>query len=456
VLEGTIRGAEAGVKRSLPLHPTPAAPRQRPLRAAAPPEARAPVLAIGLRRPVAGRLTGPPWTAAVDLGQALLPHRLEARGLAADGGEVARIEQWVNLPRPQAEVEIVLEDGGAGKPSAARLHWESRTGETPSEVRLSLDGAPLPLDGRARVTLPAPAAGSAHLLSAELRFAHGVTAREDVALTGDWASDVATELTAVAVETEEPRGALAEKELTGRFVAGGRALRVAAVEREPPQVFVVRAPGVEVDVRYRLSSLARGLVGSGRRKDGRDILFHGVAAAPTFHRTASATAEIFDVSSDRALAGVGLGGLLLAGRSKTELFDRPRLADATAVAGLHAHARHAPRAVLLVLRGGEAADLSHLEPAAVRGYLAALGVPLFVWSIDGRGSAAWGEVEDVSTPLGMHAAYARFERELERQQIVWLEGRWLPQEIALSPAAGTRSDLALVSSAAASPARSRR
>ena len=61
------------------------------------------------------RLEHAPWSATVDFGPALLPHRLEARGLAADGSEVARTDQWVNLPRPQAEVDIVLEGSGAAR-----------------------------------------------------------------------------------------------------------------------------------------------------------------------------------------------------------------------------------------------------------------------------------------------------------------------------------------------------
>src|SRR5260370_26716182 len=61
------------------------------------------------------RLEHAPWSATVDFGPALLPHRLEARGLAADGSEVARTEQWVNLQRSQAEVDIVLAGSAAGR-----------------------------------------------------------------------------------------------------------------------------------------------------------------------------------------------------------------------------------------------------------------------------------------------------------------------------------------------------
>jgi hypothetical protein len=35
----------------------------------------------------------------------------------------------------------------------------------------------------------------------------------------------------------------------------------------------------------------------------------------------------------------------------------------------------------------------------------------------------------------MRAALRRLEKELESQTIVWIEGDWMPQEIALAPGA---------------------
>lgn len=66
-----------------------------------------------------GRIEGPPWITKVDLGAALRPHELVARALDAHGREIARASQWLNLPRPHAEAEIVLEHGADGVPNAA-------------------------------------------------------------------------------------------------------------------------------------------------------------------------------------------------------------------------------------------------------------------------------------------------------------------------------------------------
>jgi len=408
----------------------------------------------------AGTMSGPPWAATIDLGRSLLPHRLEARGLAADGGELARAEQWVNLPRPQAEVEILVE-GEPGKPGRARLVSASRTGELPVETRLSLDGKPLRLDGQGRATVPAVAAGKAHVLSAMLRFRNGFEARRDRVLTGDWGSDVATELTAVAVRTEKPGQALAGKDLQDLFTAGGQPLQVSAVDREEAEVFVVRARGVEREVGKKIEG---GLVGlSMHMTMTNELAVYGafpsdfrcnlVAAAPTLHETAGLTATAFDLMLGGPQPSRYFASYLLAPRMPGERSGGTRLADATAIAGLQAYSRQKPRAVLLILQGN-ADDGSAFEPAAVRAYLAALGVPLFVWSVDGSGLAnpAWGPIEDVQGVVGLRTAYRRLFEELRRQQIVWLQGRHLPQEIALSARAAAQGLEPIATPAALRPA----
>src|SRR6478609_216077 len=62
------------------------------------------------------KLQGPPWKTAVDFGPDLLPHQIVARALDAGGREIARAEEWVNLPHPLTKVEIVLEADRSGPP----------------------------------------------------------------------------------------------------------------------------------------------------------------------------------------------------------------------------------------------------------------------------------------------------------------------------------------------------
>jgi len=120
-----------------------------------------------------------------------------------------------------------------------------------------------------------------------------------------------------------------------------------------------------------------------------------------------------------------------------------RLTDAVAAAGLLAAGRNRRRAVVLVL-GDRADEASQLEPAMVKRYLAQLGVPLLVWSAGGADDEfqrSWGEVIDVSSLGHLERAVEDLEHLLDRQRIVWLDGRHLPQRIEL---AATGKELRLV------------
>jgi len=396
------------------------------------------------------KLGQPPWSATIDLGREILPHHLEARALAADGSELCRAEQWLNLPRPPAEVEIVLEGSAAARTRTARLAWDSLTGEAPSEMHLSLDGVPLALDAQARAPLVIPRAGNAHVLSAELHFQNGAEARKDVVLTGDYDGDVATELTAVPVRTAgKPGAALAERDLQDRFLADGHPAKVTAVERERAEVFLVRAAGAETALFGNATRVNAAAFEFGHFKPDKQLLFHFVSPVAKHSYGTGVASEVFDISQGVSLPGFDMLHLLLAIRF--HLVGRPQLADAVAVAGLRALARQTPRAVVLVAgRGDGGADASLFDPATVRGYLAAIGVPFFVWSIGNYGlrQEAWGKVEDISTPWGLRHAYERLEKEVLAQQIVWLQGRHLPQSITLARAgagAGPGKSIELVS-----------
>jgi hypothetical protein len=113
-----------------------------------------------------------------------------------------------------------------------------------------------------------------------------------------------------------------------------------------------------------------------------------------------------------------------------------RIADAVAVAGQQAMAQNRRRAVLLVLSGNEK-DSSEYDPATVRRYLAALRVPLFVWTLEAPGAtaAAWGPSENISVVSTLYRAAGEIRQQLDSQRIVLVDGRHLPQSIVLSPAA---------------------
>jgi hypothetical protein len=381
----------------------------------------------------AARLTAAPWSASVDFGPGLLPHHLVARGLDGQGSEVAACEQWINLPRPPAEVEIVIEKAVAGQPRTVRLAWQSATNEIPAAIALTLDGKRLALDGSNRAQLPLHPAGSAtQVLSAELTFHNGVVARRDLALGREYDDEVSTALTSVPVWLRDASKLPPPAEMSGWFRSGDKALRVDAVEAGAVRLVVVRAPRAAAILDHL--SWIRRAARLGSLPNGSRLRFLSAYSHP--YLGPGIPFELFDGS--RYLDAHRYGVAYLVARTLDTIGARPRLADAVAVAGMRACAEDGPRAVLLLLTPGTR-DLSRHDGVTVRRYLAALRVPLFVWSAgppDADSQAAWGAVEDVTDRKGMQRALLTLDRQLAAQQVILLEGHHLPQSITFAPAAG--------------------
>ncbi len=386
---------------------------------------------------VAGRLAAPPWRGRVDLGAALLPHHLVARALDGQGREVGKAEQWINLPRPPAEVEMVLETEREGAPRGVRLAWQSITRQPPEAVALTLDGTPLALDARHRAILPPPAAdGATRVLSAELRFPDGIVARKDVALGREFGDDVATELTAVPIWMRPGASLPPVSGLAGWLTADGERLQIDAVESGGGQLLVVRDAGAEATLR-RMREAMRDDKGAFRLGPGWEVGF--IWPRPHVYAAGGGpAADLFDPSQTFDAATYGLIAWLAAVVHTRDSKEAVRLADAVAVAGLRAARGGKPRAVLLVLGPRLPADASEYSAPAVRRYLAALHVPLAVWSTAAPSAemrAAWGSVENIAGLTGPGRAFRELRAALDAQRILLVEGRHLPQAIALGNAA---------------------
>jgi hypothetical protein len=106
-----------------------------------------------------------------------------------------------------------------------------------------------------------------------------------------------------------------------------------------------------------------------------------------------------------------------------------------AVAGLEAMEGAHRRAIVLVVDGSQ--DASLYEPTAVRRYLSAIRVPLFVWTLNDEAARrkAWGETTVIYDTESLERAFHKVRTALNRQRIVWIEGRHLPQSIRLTPRA---------------------
>ncbi|MEA2559466.1 MAG: hypothetical protein QOH06_970 [Acidobacteriota bacterium] len=379
---------------------------------------------------VAQRLNGPPWKGNIDFGPDLAPHELVARALDASGKEITRTRQGINMPRPPAEVEIALEG-----PRTVRLSWERLTHEPPVQTTLTLDGQELQLDGDRRASLPAYDPGSTHVLTAELRFPSNIVARKDLIFGGE-AGETHTELTAVPVEGLKARQRAAD--LQGWFVKeDGAPLEVVAVDDGPAELYLVRVPEAEL-VKARLRPTAIQPASPLPLEKG-DLL-RIVSIHPKGFQGGETRSSLFDLSQHFP-GQDGLRRYLIAG-SFPQGNGPARPGDAVAVAGLHAMGGAHRRAVVLVV--DDSKDASLYDPAAVRRYLSAIRVPLFVWTLNEEATRrkAWGETTIIYDTASLERAFHKVRTALNRQRIVWIEGRHLPQSIHLAPRAAKGVEIA--------------
>jgi len=389
-----------------------------------------------------GEVRGEPWTLEVDFGAGLLPHQLVAVARDAEGDQLARARQLINLPRPRAEARLALH----GEPSGerwAQLTWESVEGLTPVEIAVSFDGEPLPVTDPERILLPPHDPEQLHLLSAELTFPGELEARTALGFGGIHLEAVDAELTAVpviapAAGVEPPAAA----EMTGWFRKDGEPLRVFTVERTPAEVLLVLDDRARADVPSIFSGPSWG---SGSREVLRRRVLElpdgvrpgdrlRVAEIRPDPRRLDAGKVLFPVTADlRDHEWVGIPEVLL-DRAARDPKRTHRLADAVAVAALTAAESERIRAVVLVVGEQDGDDRSQFSAGAVRDYLRALRVPLRVWSTRRRAAEGnpWGEVVEVGRSKALSRAVEELRRDLDRQLMVWLVGSHLPQEVELT------------------------
>ena len=374
-------------------------------------------------------LDGPPWAREVDFGAELAPRHLQAVAFDAAGRELGRVSQWLNLPREPAVASVVLEPPAAGEPRVARVSWESMAGAEPKSATASLDGEPLAVSDPRRIELPAVDESYLHLLHVELAFEDHVISRVDLTFGGAYADEVSTEITALAIRaTSEPRRPPAAAGVQGWFTKGGESLEVITIEKGAAEVVVVAD-----------RAFPRFVAPGERYKPPKSLRLAGdqkVRFVGTVSERSEGVATTFNLFPTSPAYDGALGDLyqLLTRVSYQAGDDPPRLASAVAVAGLAAFRGRSRRAVVIVPSDKPSADAS-LAPAQARRYLERLAVPLVVWNPE-SGSAshleAWGEVRQVGSLKQLAAAFKELSEQLDRQWVVWLDGRHLPQEIELS------------------------
>jgi hypothetical protein len=356
-------------------------------------------------------LSQAPWHAVLDFGRDIVPRELVAVGYDSNGNEVGRAVQILNVPRPTAEFEILLERGNA----AAVLRWRHLTNARPKRATMTLDGTPLQVDKSFRAVLPHLDPEVPHVIAAHLEFTDGFIARRELVLSGGVSDNIGSQLTPIAVRAT---GSGARQTFEGCFRTHGDVVRTAAVEKPRALVIIVQEP----DPRS-----ARFLARLWNRESARTATFGSDAAEAIFwpiaqrFGDAAQTSVVFEHTEDMDAAAKPVVSVLTTAYAGTHASSQPlQFADAVAVAGVKAVSGGLRRAVVLV--ASDIVDASRHDPAVVRHYLASIGVPLFVWSLHERRdlAATWGEAEDISSPSDLQRAVAHVRAALDSQRIAWV------------------------------------
>ncbi|MEM7356408.1 MAG: hypothetical protein AAF657_36665, partial [Acidobacteriota bacterium] len=146
---------------------------------------------------VVAELDKAPWRAEVDFGQVLRPRVFEAVARDADGGEVHRSRQVLNLAQSQVLLRISLGRPRPDKTRAGRLVWLSANNQKPKHVRVTLDGEPLEVVAQRAFELPfdelQPEA--LRIVNAQADFGKGQLATATIVL-GKFGEDITSQLTA--------------------------------------------------------------------------------------------------------------------------------------------------------------------------------------------------------------------------------------------------------------------
>src|SRR4029077_15375468 len=180
-------------------------------------------------------LSQPPWHAVLDFGKDIVPRELVAVGYDSNGNEVGRAVQILNVPRPTADFEIVLERGNA----AAALRWRHLANARPRKATMTVDGTPLHVDENFRAVLPPLDPEVPHVIAAQIEFADRFVARRELVLSGGVSDNIGSQLTPIAVRATRSDPA---PSFDRCFSAQGAFVRTSAIEKPRGLVVVVQDP----------------------------------------------------------------------------------------------------------------------------------------------------------------------------------------------------------------------
>jgi len=373
-----------------------------------------------------GRLESPPWRFEGDLGDALLPHELEAAAFDARGKKIGEARQWLNYGRGQVEARWVPDPDQEWPPQQVRLLWQSFNGEPPVKIEASFDGEAVELGEDMRVDLGEYDPSIVHSLEAELAFDRDLSVRAALSLGGLFSEQVSTALTAISLCLPEglPRPSLEEVSGWLRH-RSGEPLLVPYLGTEGAAVLIVRDRFLRRPLPLRAADQLRRASPRDRvaRKKMDLFLLGTTPRMVSIQGVEPSLYKPYRVQGSWRRRGVFHAARRLApqrSRGSAEPESSQTIYDALAIAGKLAGQSGRRRAVLL-LQDPASEDHSNLTHGNARRFLRALRVPYFSWVSNGE------------TPLG--EVVRNLENSLERQLVVWINGQFLPSELELTESA---------------------
>ena len=190
-------------------------------------------------------LAGEPWVFECDLGDRPLPHDLVAVARDADGRELDRAEQWINLAPRRSEATLTIRSDAEGKAQALRLDWESIGQPEPEQIEVVFDGRPLTVTDPNDIPLPTTDSGEFHYVSANVRFGEDRESRPETDFGGLHGAEISSGLTAVVVHLDGRAGLPPAGSMRSWFVKRGEPLEVHGVEKGAMDLFFIPGPGAQ-------------------------------------------------------------------------------------------------------------------------------------------------------------------------------------------------------------------
>jgi photosystem II stability/assembly factor-like uncharacterized protein len=364
----------------------------------------------------------------VDLGPDPVLHLLELVRKDRAGRVTESVRRWVNKPGVEAEVHAA---GRCEKKTRAcdfTVTWAHPARLDPASLTVALDGVTVARSVVSTLKVPFPRGSTPQVVTADATFPDGRRATFTQLLQGSYPEQAEASLQAIPIVVSGDAG---DDRLAASLKEAGWPVR--AVEQGGFEVVFVVEPGA-LESRSSFGLLAgnmplqsaeqiRIIVANdtitafdATQGQSQDRKPGSTPASPEFKPTSD---------GDRLRSSASLNWLrqLFLAPKSVPAMKRLRTSDAVAVAGYDLGGSPRRRAVVLIA-GSMREDQSTFSAAQAQVYLEQTLVPLFVWRADTHLAPGWPQGTNLQS-FGANVSALRLA--LDRQRIVWLEGRVDPR-----------------------------